>query len=225
MVRYCLANGHFEIAIALSGKLAFNLLIGLSGNTGINSHQVIDSIFSLAVCHLCFGISNSTFEFFNDGFRRIQNIDATLRVRIRFAHLLGWILQGHDLGAHFRDIAVRHHKSVAVLTVKTNRHVSCQLQMLFLINPHRHQVGLVQENIPCHQHRIGEQACIDIVRILSGFILKLGHTVQFSELGIAGQHPVGLRVFLDVALNKGNRFFRVHAAGQNQRIRFQRSLF
>ena len=49
---------------------------------------------------------------------RDRNIDATLRVRIRFAHLLGWILQGHDLGAHFRDIAVRHHKSVAVLTVK-----------------------------------------------------------------------------------------------------------
>ena len=69
-----------------------------------------------------------------------------------------------------------------------------------------------------HQRRIGEQAGVDVVGVLGGFVLKLGHTGKLAELGVAVEYPGQLRVGADVALDEGDALFGVDAAGQHQRV-------
>ena len=88
-----------------------------------------------------------------------------------------------------------------------------QLHVLLLILAHRHQIGLVQQNVRRHQSGIGEQTAVDVVRILGGLVLELGHAAQLAEHGVAVQHPAQLRVLVDMALDKQGVLFRVKAAG------------
>ena len=81
------------------------------------------------------------------------------------------------------------HKGRAVQTVKPLGNIPCQLQVLLLIRSHRHQIRLVKKNIRRHKAGIGKQSGIDIIRVLSGFILKLGHTGKLAKLGETFQHP------------------------------------
>ena len=68
------------------------------------------------------------------------------------------------------------------------------------------------------QGRIGEQTGVDVVGVFSGFVLKLGHTGQLAELGVAVEHPCQLCVGADMALNEGDALIRVDAAGKHQRV-------
>ena len=97
--------------------------------------------------------------------------------------------------------------------------------MLFLIDADRYQIGLVQQDVACHQHGIGKQARIDVVGVLLGFVFELGHAAQLAELGIAGQHPVNLCVLFYMALDERDGFFRIDAAGQDQRIGLESTFF
>ena len=67
--------------------------------------------------------------------------------------------------------------------------------MLRLIHTDRHEVGLVQQNIRRHQRGVGEQTCIDVVRMLGALVLELRHARQLAEHGIAVEHPgkLGMR--------------------------------
>ena len=88
-----------------------------------------------------------------------------------------------------------------------------QLHMLLLILAHRHQIRLVQQNVRRHQAGVREQAAVDIVRILGGLVLELGHPAQLAEHGIALQHPAQLRVLVHMALDEKGILLRVQAAG------------
>ena len=57
--------------------------------------------------------------------------------------------------------------------------------MLFLVRANRNKIGLIQQDICCHQGRVGKQSSIDIVRMFRGFVLKLGHAGKFTELSVA----------------------------------------
>ena len=50
-----------------------------------------------------------------------------------------------------------------------------------------HEIILTQEkkDIGCHKDRIGKQTGIDVVFMLCGFILKLGHAAELAHVGIA----------------------------------------
>ena len=85
--------------------------------------------------------------------------------------------------------------------------------MLPLVLAHRHQVRLVQQNIRRHQHRIGKQARSDVIRVLLGLLLELGHAAQLAKLGIAAQDPTQLRVLRHMALDEHDVLLRVQAAG------------
>ena len=88
--------------------------------------------------------------------------------------------------------------------------------MLGLILPDRDEVGVVDQDVGCHQHRVGEQAAIDIVGVLGALVLELSHAGQLAKLGIAGQHPGQLGVRGHMALHKKHMVFRVDAHGQQQ---------
>ena len=85
--------------------------------------------------------------------------------------------------------------------------------MLPLVLPHRHQIRLIQQNIRGHQNRVGEQSRGDVVRVLLGLGLKLGHAAQLTKLGVAAQHPAQLRVLGHMALDEHDVFLGVQAAG------------
>ena len=85
--------------------------------------------------------------------------------------------------------------------------------MLLLISTHRHQVRLIQQDIRRHQHRISKQARGDVVRVLLGLLLELGHAAQLAELRIAAQDPGQLRVLGHMALNEHDVLLGVQAAG------------
>ena len=88
-----------------------------------------------------------------------------------------------------------------------------QLHVLLLVAAHGDEVGLVQQNIGGHQGGIGEQTAVDVVGILGGFVLELGHAGQFAEHGIAVQHPAQLRVGGDVGLDEQRILLGVQSAG------------
>ena len=85
--------------------------------------------------------------------------------------------------------------------------------MLLLVAANGHQVGLIEQDVSSHQGGIGEQARVDVVRILGGLVFELGHAAQLAEHGIAIQHPAQLRVGGDVGLDEQDVLLRVQAAG------------
>ena len=86
--------------------------------------------------------------------------------------------------------------------------------MLALVLSHRHKVRLVEQNVRRHQHRVREESGGDVVGVLLGLLLELGHAAQLAELGIAAQNPAQLRVLGNVALNKQDALLRVQSAGE-----------
>ena len=85
--------------------------------------------------------------------------------------------------------------------------------MLLLVTAHRHQIRLIQQDIRRHQSRIGKQARVDVVGVLGGLILELGHAAQLAKHGVAVQHPAKLGVGGNVGLNEQHVFLRVQTAG------------
>ena len=92
-------------------------------------------------------------------------------------------------------------------------HVAGQLHVLLLILPHRHKVRLVEQDVRRHQAGVGKQAGVDVVGVLGGFVLELGHAGQLAEHGVALQHPGQLRVLVHVGLDKNCVALRVQTAG------------
>ena len=91
--------------------------------------------------------------------------------------------------------------------------------MLLLIDANRDKVRLVQQDVGGHQHRVGEQAGVDVFRVLGAFVLELRHARQLSELRVARQYPGKLCVRAHMALDKQDGFFRIDTARHKQRQR------
>ena len=93
--------------------------------------------------------------------------------------------------------------------------------MLGLVLTDRHKIRLVKQNVRCHQAWVGKQPGVDVVGVLLRFVLKLRHTLQFAELGVAVQNPRKLGVGGNVALQEKRTALRVNAAGKQQCVGFQ----
>ena len=104
-------------------------------------------------------------------------------------------------------------KGVAVYAVEALGNIAGQLHMLLLILAHRHQIRLIQQNVRRHQHGVGKQARCNVIGMLLGLGLKLGHAAEFTELGIAAQYPAQLRVLGHMALDEHDILLGVQTAG------------
>ena len=94
--------------------------------------------------------------------------------------------------------------------------------MLLLVRTDGYEIGLVKQNICRHQARVSEEAGVDVVCMLCGFVLELRHTGELAELCVAVEHPGQLRMGGNVALNEEDTLLRVNAAGEKQGVRLQR---
>ena len=106
---------------------------------------------------------------------------------------LGKISNSADRG---QDVRLRNDERLAVAGVEAYSEVTGELEMLPLVLPDGYLIGLVQQDVGSHQHRIGEQAHIRGLRPhLGGLVLELRHPLGLSEAGQAAQHPAELGVF------------------------------
>ena len=89
--------------------------------------------------------------------------------------------------------------------------------MLLLVLADRHMGRAVDQNVGGHQVRIGVQADRDVLAILAGLLLELGHAVEPAEARDAIEHPGELGVLGDLALVEDDLLLGIDAAGDEGR--------
>ncbi len=67
-------------------------------------------------------------------------------------------------------------------------------QVLFLVFTHRHLVGLIQQNVSRHQHRIVKQTGVNVLGIARGFIQTASYG-SVPKVGVAVRRPAKLCMF------------------------------
>ena len=86
-----------------------------------------------------------------------------------------------------------HHEGFAVERIEALRDVARQFQVLRLVLAHRHDAGLVEQDIGGHQHRVLQQAVAHRF-LLGGLGFVLRHALQPAHRRDAGEHPGQLGV-------------------------------
>ena len=105
--------------------------------------------------------------------------------------------------------------------VEADRDVARELDVLALVLADRNLVGVVQEDVGGHEHRVVEEA--DRQRLLTalapfgGLVLELGHPPQLAHRRGAVEQPGELGVGPHVALDEEHAPLGIEAAGQEQR--------
>ncbi|MNI64710.1 hypothetical protein D3C73_1201710 [compost metagenome] len=110
---------------------------------------------------------------------------------------------------------------LAVHVVEALGEVARHLDVLDLVTAHRYLVGLEDQDVGRHQHRVHEQAGADTCVLVLAFLTVLVHrclvgmgTVEDALAGDGGQEPHQLGGLADVALAVEPHVFRVQATGQ-----------
>ena len=156
--------------------------------------------------------------------RVVEQVDAAGR-RQALAHLLLRRLQVHHPRPGLGDEPGGHGEGLPEAVVEPGREVAGQLEVLALVVTDRHLVGLVDEDVGGHEHRVGEQPDRAAVGALAlALVLELRHPAGLAEPGHALQHPRQLHVLGHVALHEQRAARRVDAEREQLRGRGQRVL-
>src|SRR5206468_1039456 len=94
-------------------------------------------------------------------------------------------------------------------------------QVLALVVADRHEVGLVEQDVARHQHRVREEPGRDELLTLA-FFLELRHSSQLPVARQGREQPGGLGVRGDVALDEDRRPLRIEAGGEKRRREVER---
>ena len=137
------------------------------------------------------------------------------------------VLQIHDARPDRGEGRLRDDERVAEGVVEPDRDVARQLDVLALVVADGDLVGVVEEDVGGHQHRIVEEA--DAHELLAlGLLLELRHPPQLAERRGAVEDPrelgVGPNVALDeqqgaVGIEAGGHQPHRHAAGRGRSAR------
>ena len=225
LVGHALADSSLEVAVALARKLGFDLFHRLARDGRVDRHEVADARLCLRVkAHAGLTVRDGALELFEDGLLIVEDGDGGLRIRVGLAHLARRVLQAHDACAGLREVAFRQLEDLAVRVVEARGDVARELEVLRLVGTDRHVVGLIEQDVAGHQGRVGEEAGIDVVRMLGRLIFELRHARELAELRAAVHDPAHLGMALVVALDEDEALLRVDAAGEQQRKRLARLL-
>ena len=88
--------------------------------------------------------------------------------------------------------------------------------MLALVVPDRDLVGLVEEDVAGHEHRVREEPGAHGLLLLR-LLLELRHAAQLAHRRDGAQKPRGFRVGRDVALDEHRRAVRIQARSEQHR--------
>ena len=127
----------------------------------------------------------------------------------RLRHLALGLLQVHDPGRDRGDGRLGHDEGLAVAVVEPDGQVPGQLEVLALVVADRDPLGVVEEDVGRHEHRIGEQPGPHRL-LVPALVLELGHPAQLADGGGALEQPGQPGVLGDVALDEQG----AHARGR-----------
>ena len=117
----------------------------------------------------------------------------------------------------------RHAERLAVAVVEALGDVAGELEVLALVVADRHEIGLVEQDVARHQHRVREQPGRDEL-VPVGLLLELRHAAQLAVAGDSRQQPGRLGVGHDVALAEDGRALGVEAGREEHRREVERRL-
>ena len=86
--------------------------------------------------------------------------------------------------------------------------------MLLLVFPDRHRIGLIEQDVGRHQHRIVEDADADTLALAAALLFELDHAPQLAHVGHGVEDPRQLRVLRHVRLHDDDGALGVDAGGQ-----------
>ena len=224
-IGYSLTDNGLEVAVAFACKFGFDFGHRFSCNSGINGHQVADTGLVLTEADHRFAVGDGALELLEDDIFLVENGNRGFGIGVGLAHLAGGVLQAHNACPGFGEVTFRQLEDFAVVVVEAGRDVTRELQMLGLVSTYGHIVGLIEQDVPGHQSRIGEKTGVDVFGMFAGFILELGHAAKLAKLGAAAHKPAHFRMAPDMALDEDQTFFRVNAAGEQQGECLQGLLF
>ena len=70
---------------------------------------------------------------------------------------------------------------IAEIDVELLGDVACQFQVLLLVVTDRNVGCPIHQNVCCHQARIGQQSKRNLLGILAGLVLELGHALHPTD--------------------------------------------
>ena len=109
-----------------------------------------------------------------------------------------------------------HAERLAEAVVEALRDVAGELEVLALVVADRDEVGLVEQDVARHQHRVGEERRRDELVALR-LVLELRHAAQLAVARHGRQQPRRLGVRRHVALAEDRRALGVEARGEEHR--------
>ena len=137
--------------------------------------------------------------------------------------LFAGLLQVHDPRADLRVDALRDPERLAEARVEALRDVARQLEVLALVVADRDDVGLVEQDVAGHQHRVGEERRRDELAPVR-LVLELRHPAELAEARDRAEQPSRLGVRGDVALREDGRALGVEAGREEHRGEVERLL-
>ena len=144
--------GHLllQFAVSHAGEAGLHGIVGVAGKGLVNGQQVEHAGAGAIEIHRRARIGGGAHDGFADGLRRIEQSHGVVLAGGRFAHLLGRIVEAHDARAHRGQAGAGHDEGFAVERVEPLRDIASRLEVLGLVFPHRHDAGLVKQNIGGH---------------------------------------------------------------------------
>ncbi|GMA94332.1 hypothetical protein GCM10025881_11560 [Pseudolysinimonas kribbensis] len=119
-----------------------------------------------------------------------------------------------DLGRLGQDRQLRDHEGLAEALVEPLREVAGELEVLALILADGHDLGVVEQHVGGHEHRVDEQANGGGVRALAcDLVLVLRHPARLAVTGDGVEHPGELGVRRHVRLHEQGGCRRVDPGG------------
>ena len=85
--------------------------------------------------------------------------------------------------------------------------------MLLLVRADGYDGCVEQQDIGSHQHGVGEETRVDVIGMLGGLVLELGHAVELAHIGEAVQDPCQLRMAGNMALAVDDVLFGIQTGG------------
>ena len=148
-----------------------------------------------------------------DGLVAVGQVDA---VPFRLTHLARTVeprnlhepLAAEDVGLAFGKI---FH---AVDLVETAGEAAGQFEVLLLILAHRHARGAVLQDVGGHQHRIAQQADIDVFGLLADLVLERGRAFELPDEGVHAEQQRQFGHFGHVALDIDRRHVGIEPCGE-----------
>lgn len=147
-------------------------------------------------------------ELLPDAFWRLENTNGVAQA---LRHLIFAVEAEDALG--FGHISLAFGEDLAIASVETPGNLAGELDVLNLILAYGNSACFVEENVGSLEDRIGEEPDVDVLLVLAGLLLKLGHPGQIPEHGYRSEHPGQLGMFWDFALDKKRALARVETGG------------